>query len=196
MNQPQKMKTYYITEEQIAELRRIQTGAADKNSKSIYELVREIESQEMEAANEGIIAGGGVGPSKPPSVSKGIAAGGGPGSDSCTVTGAYIGSGGPGKPPSVNEGIIAGGGGAKYGQTFPIEALNSGVAGGGGGSGRNYLIWSEEHGAWWREASSGYTRSLLEAGRYSQEQAIAFVGHANKYSEKLMEIAFPAPYLG
>lgn len=34
-----------------------------------------------------------------------------------------------------------------------------------------YLIWSEEHGAWWRPARCGYTRSMKEAGRYSLKDA-------------------------
>jgi hypothetical protein len=35
-----------------------------------------------------------------------------------------------------------------------------------------YLIWSNEHGAWWRSGSQGYTTSLQQAGRYSREDAI------------------------
>jgi hypothetical protein len=36
-----------------------------------------------------------------------------------------------------------------------------------------YLIWSNEHGAWWRPNSCGYTMEISEAGRYSQTEAIA-----------------------
>jgi hypothetical protein len=43
-----------------------------------------------------------------------------------------------------------------------------------------YIIWSEEHQAWWRPGGSGYTRSLLEAGRYSQKDAVSIVTDANK----------------
>jgi hypothetical protein len=35
-----------------------------------------------------------------------------------------------------------------------------------------YLIWSTERGAWWRPAERGYTRDILEAGRYSRVEAI------------------------
>ena len=36
----------------------------------------------------------------------------------------------------------------------------------------DYLIWSHEHGAWWRHARRGYTRNMAEAGRYSHREAI------------------------
>jgi hypothetical protein len=35
-----------------------------------------------------------------------------------------------------------------------------------------YLIWSNEHGAWWRYGREGYTRSLILAGRYTRQEAI------------------------
>jgi len=35
-----------------------------------------------------------------------------------------------------------------------------------------YLIWSNEHRAWWRPGGYGYTAVLLEAGRYSREKAL------------------------
>lgn len=34
-----------------------------------------------------------------------------------------------------------------------------------------YLIWSNEHGMWWRANSQGYTRILSLAGRYSRKEA-------------------------
>lgn len=36
----------------------------------------------------------------------------------------------------------------------------------------NYLIWSHEHGAWWRPKSRGYTRLATEAGIYGQGEAL------------------------
>lgn len=35
-----------------------------------------------------------------------------------------------------------------------------------------YLVWSHEHGAWWRPKSNGYTIDMRQAGRYSREEAI------------------------
>lgn len=36
-----------------------------------------------------------------------------------------------------------------------------------------YLIWSNEHRAWWRPKSQGYTVRTQAAGRYTREEAIA-----------------------
>jgi hypothetical protein len=36
-----------------------------------------------------------------------------------------------------------------------------------------YLVWSNEHGAWWRAGEAGYSRNLAEAGRYSRDRALA-----------------------
>lgn len=36
-----------------------------------------------------------------------------------------------------------------------------------------YLIWSDEHSAWWRPASRGYTIHMDQAGRYSREEALS-----------------------
>lgn len=35
-----------------------------------------------------------------------------------------------------------------------------------------YLIWSHEHGAWWRAKRYGYTVRMEEAGRYDRQEAI------------------------
>jgi hypothetical protein len=35
-----------------------------------------------------------------------------------------------------------------------------------------YLIWSDEHLAWWCPGGNGYTRRLSEAGRYSRANAL------------------------
>ena len=35
-----------------------------------------------------------------------------------------------------------------------------------------YLVWSNEHGKWWRAQSMGYTRDVKDAGVYSREDAI------------------------
>jgi hypothetical protein len=42
-----------------------------------------------------------------------------------------------------------------------------------------YLIWSEEHWAWWRPARRGYTTSMRQAGRYPKDEAEAICSSAN-----------------
>jgi hypothetical protein len=49
---------------------------------------------------------------------------------------------------------------------------------------RDYLIWSHEHGRWWK-VPSGYTSHLNLAGRFTREAALdrcmgAMVGTANR----------------
>jgi hypothetical protein len=35
-----------------------------------------------------------------------------------------------------------------------------------------YLVWSHEHGAWWRFGGSGYTHRISEAGRHTRNEAL------------------------
>ena len=35
-----------------------------------------------------------------------------------------------------------------------------------------YLIWSNEHRAWWRQKSQGYTTNIDTAGLYSRDEAL------------------------
>lgn len=37
-----------------------------------------------------------------------------------------------------------------------------------------YLIWSNEHRAWWRPNSRGYTIHIEAAGRYTRDDALKF----------------------
>ena len=53
-----------------------------------------------------------------------------------------------------------------------------------------YLIWSEEHGAWWAPYERGYTRSMKAAGRYSRERALAIAASANG-GGTFCEVAIP-----
>lgn len=42
-----------------------------------------------------------------------------------------------------------------------------------------YLIWSNEHRAWWKPARCGYTTLTHEAGRYTEAVADAILRSAN-----------------
>lgn len=62
-----------------------------------------------------------------------------------------------------------------------------------------YLIWSEEHFAWWwKPGSSGYTRSIKEAGRYSFVQAMDIEAKANLVLDiekgEFKEVVIPDPF--
>lgn len=61
-----------------------------------------------------------------------------------------------------------------------------------------YLIWSEEHGAWWRANKWGYTRNIMAAGRYQEKEATVICFEANKYlpGGELHEIKVIAPEYG
>lgn len=56
-----------------------------------------------------------------------------------------------------------------------IEAYGAARAGGE----QKFLIWSNEHNAWWRPNSQGYTHSIEAAGRYSLKEAISVSNQAN-----------------
>lgn len=43
----------------------------------------------------------------------------------------------------------------------------------------DYLIWSHEHGAWWKPARWGYTHDVTKAGRYSESEAQGICDNAN-----------------
>lgn len=55
-----------------------------------------------------------------------------------------------------------------------------------------YLIWSEEHGGWWRPARWGYTQRMVEAGLYDATEAGDIVRGANM-GRRFNEIAVPLP---
>lgn len=55
-----------------------------------------------------------------------------------------------------------------------------------------YLIWSVEHGAWWRPKRTGYTESYDIAGRYSKQEAYNISARANWNS--LNEVPVPADF--
>ena len=49
----------------------------------------------------------------------------------------------------------------------------------------SWVVWSEEHGAWWAPGEMGYTSSLHNAGRYSEEAARMIENRANRYPLRL-----------
>jgi hypothetical protein len=59
-----------------------------------------------------------------------------------------------------------------------------------------FVIWSEEHGAWWAPNELGYTRELAHAGRYSERRAKELVAAANWSPEIFHEIAIRDPMHG
>lgn len=46
-------------------------------------------------------------------------------------------------------------------------------------SDETWLIWSNEHTAWWKSGHLGYTRRRSEAGTFSREEAEEIVRGAN-----------------
>lgn len=52
-----------------------------------------------------------------------------------------------------------------------IAALSAGSGGGSGGAPR-YVVWSNEHAAWWGPDECGYRSDLSHAGRYTREHAL------------------------
>ena len=60
-----------------------------------------------------------------------------------------------------------------------------------------YVIWSEEHGAWWGPNASGYTRELTKDGRYEKTVAEKIVAEANQYlgAPTFAEVILPDPLL-
>lgn len=56
---------------------------------------------------------------------------------------------------------------------------------------RKYLIWSVEHGAWWKPNSMGYTHRRIEAGIYSEEEAMEICDKANIGRETPHEVMLP-----
>lgn len=58
----------------------------------------------------------------------------------------------------------------------------------------SFLIWSNEHRAWWAVGENGYTRKIEDAGRYPRARAIqiaqrATLGWRNRAIEPPPELA-------
>jgi hypothetical protein len=58
-----------------------------------------------------------------------------------------------------------------------------------------WVIWSEEHRAWWGAARWGYVVRLTDAGRYTEAEAREIVKQANRAiaPPRFNEIAVPDP---
>ena len=51
-----------------------------------------------------------------------------------------------------------------------------------------YLIWSNEHRAWWGPGRSGYVRRIEDAGAYSRKTAVKICADAIPGTSKLLGI--------
>jgi hypothetical protein len=58
---------------------------------------------------------------------------------------------------------------------------------------RAWAIWSEEHQAWWRPDSCGYSQSIRNAGRYTEEEAQKIALSANRLGMRFNEVPFKLP---
>jgi len=60
---------------------------------------------------------------------------------------------------------------------------------------KRWVVWSEEHGAWWRPGHWGYTRSLRQAGRYDRAEAMDIAARGNIACDPpaFNEVAMPDP---
>lgn len=48
---------------------------------------------------------------------------------------------------------------------------------------QDWLIWSYEHKAWWKEFCFGYTKNVAEAGRYTETAARKICYEANRHRQ-------------
>jgi hypothetical protein len=57
----------------------------------------------------------------------------------------------------------------------------------------DYLIWSNEHVAWWRPGGLGYTHDPENAGRYERDEALAICRKALPGSPRGRPNDLPVP---
>lgn len=58
-----------------------------------------------------------------------------------------------------------------------------------------WVVWSEEHGAWWAPGWNGYVTSLARAGRYDKQEALDIMERANRLPKgRIYEVAMPDPW--
>jgi hypothetical protein len=58
-----------------------------------------------------------------------------------------------------------------------------------------YLIWSNEHKAWWAPDRAGYTNRIARAGRYTHQEALDICYDAMPGNSKLLEMLPEIPVL-
>ncbi|BEL07867.1 hypothetical protein Q0Z83_060580 [Actinoplanes sichuanensis] len=58
-----------------------------------------------------------------------------------------------------------------------------------------HLIWSNKHGMWWRPGRRGYTNSLHEAGRYTEDEARQICADANITPQRRTDPYTGVPYV-
>jgi len=52
---------------------------------------------------------------------------------------------------------------------------------------QSWLIWSNEHDAWWSPNANGYTKQRSQAGRYGRQEAIEICKDANSHCSDVDE---------
>jgi hypothetical protein len=52
-----------------------------------------------------------------------------------------------------------------------------------------YLIWSHEHGGWWKAGGWGYAKGLSQAGHYTRQQAFRICRDATPMASRLGTIS-------
>lgn len=63
------------------------------------------------------------------------------------------------------------------------------------GNGRHWLVWSNEHAAWWGPDRSGYFTSVDSAGRYTLREALDCCGTRDTEGRLPGELVQPSPEL-
>lgn len=53
---------------------------------------------------------------------------------------------------------------------------------------RNWVVWSNEHDAWWGPNHCGYYQSLLGAGLYTETEAKAIASHSSERDEEALAL--------
>lgn len=52
----------------------------------------------------------------------------------------------------------------------------------------NYLVWSNEHRAWWGPNNAGYYGSIASAGRYTRDEALKICRGGRQFNDNPTEV--------